>query len=124
MQQGGGAENERSVNQAFIPSTLVTPATVTKRDAIRARLEHIRRAGVVVNVDEFIAGASGIAAPVFDQQGEVVGACTVIAPTARLVAQQDALVPLMKSAGDDISRSLGFTPGGAPPRRSAPPESS
>jgi DNA-binding IclR family transcriptional regulator len=87
-----------------------TPATVTKPDAIGTRLDQIRRTGVVVNVDEFIAGASGIAAPVFDQQGEVVGACTVIGPTARMLAQKDALVQLMKSAGNDISRSLGFTP--------------
>jgi DNA-binding IclR family transcriptional regulator len=95
---------------ASLKFTAFTPATVTRRDVIRTRLDQIRRAGVVVNVDEFIAGASGIASPVFDQEAAVVGACTVIGPTARLLAQQDTLCRVVKSAADDISRSLGGKP--------------
>lgn len=84
-----------------------TDATVTSRDAIRLRLEEIRRAGVVVNIDEFMAGASGIAAPILDTQGVAVGACTVIGPTARLLAQEKELVRYVKAAGEAISRALG-----------------
>ena len=100
--------DERKRLLASLKFTAFTAATVTKREVIRRRLDEIRAAGVVVNVDEFIAGASGIAAPVFDQQGDVVGACTVIGPTARLVAQQGMLAKLVKAAGEDISRRLGF----------------
>ena len=116
--------DERKRLLTSLKFTAFTPATVTRRDVIRTRLDRIRQAGFVVNVDEFIAGASGIAAPVFDQQGEVVGACTVIGPTTRLLAQQESLAKLVKAAGDDISRRSGFTPASAPPRRLAPPGSS
>jgi DNA-binding IclR family transcriptional regulator len=46
---------------------------------------------VAVNVDEFIAGASGIASPVFDSAGVPVGTCSAIGPTSRLVARKDRL---------------------------------
>lgn len=87
-----------------------TPATLTDRDRLRARLDEIRRTGVVVNVDEFIMGASGIAVPVFDRQGAARAACTVIGPTRRLLAQREALVRAVRAAGETISRSLGFPP--------------
>ena len=85
-----------------------TEATITDREVLRARLDEIRSAGVAVNIDEFIAGAGGVAAPIFDAHGAPVAACTVIGPTPRLVAQRDALVRWVKAGGDAISRSLGF----------------
>ena len=84
-----------------------TEVTVTSRDAIRLRLDEIRRAGVVVNVDEFMAGASGIAAPLLDGAGVAVGACTVVGPTPRLLAQEKDLVRHVRAAGEAISRALG-----------------
>jgi IclR family acetate operon transcriptional repressor len=84
-----------------------TEATVTSRDAIRLRLDEIRQAGIVVNVDEFMAGASGIAAPILDAQGVAVGACTVIGPTPRLLAQEKDLVRRVRAAGEAISHALG-----------------
>jgi DNA-binding IclR family transcriptional regulator len=84
-----------------------TESTVTNRDAIRLRLDEIRRTGVVVNVDEFMSGASGIAAPILDTQGVAVGACTVIGPTPRLLAQEKDLVRYVKTAGEAISHALG-----------------
>jgi len=87
-----------------------TDATLTDRDRLRARLDAIRRAGVVINVDEFIAGASGIAAPIFDRQGSPGAACTVIGPTPRLLAQREQLGLWVKAAADRLSRSLGYQP--------------
>lgn len=83
-----------------------TEATVTSRDALRLRLEQIRTTGVVVNVDEFMTGASGIAAPILDTQNIAVGACTVIGPTSRLLAREKDLVRHVKAAAESISRSL------------------
>jgi DNA-binding IclR family transcriptional regulator len=88
-----------------------TGRTVTDRERLRTRLDEIRRTGVVVNVDAFITGASGIAAPIFDAQGIVGAACTVIGPTDRLLAQREPLVSSVRAAGDRISRRLGFQPG-------------
>jgi IclR family acetate operon transcriptional repressor len=91
--------------------TAFTDATVTDRKVLRARLAEIRQAGVVINVDEFIAGASGIAAPILDREGVPVAACTVIGPTARLLAQKDALSRWVKAAAAAVSRALGGKPG-------------
>lgn len=88
-----------------------TDRTVTERERLRTRLDEIRRTGVVVNVDAFITGASGIAAPIFDAQGIAGAACTVIGPTDRLLAQREQLVKWVKAAGDRISHRLGFQPG-------------
>jgi DNA-binding IclR family transcriptional regulator len=90
-----------------------TDVTITDRAALRVRLDEIRSAGVAVNIDEFIAGAGGVAAPIFDAHGAPVAACTVIGPTPRLLAQRDALVRWVKAAGDAISRGLGC-PAAAP----------
>lgn len=100
-----------------------TERTVTDRRALRARLDAVRRAGVAVAVDEFIAGAASVAAPVFDRQGSPVATCSVIGPTPRIVARRDELSAAVRAAADAISRRLGFTAGG-PARRPAPPASS
>lgn len=91
--------------------TPYTELTVTDRTMLRARLDDVRRAGVAVNVDEFIAGAAGIAAPVFDRVGAPIAACTVIGPTSRLLAQKDELSRLVKTAADAVSLRLGFGAG-------------
>jgi DNA-binding IclR family transcriptional regulator len=89
----------------------LTARTCTDRDVLRARLDEVRKAGMAVSVDEFIMGASAIAAPIFDRQGRAVAACTVVGPTPRLLAQRERLVKLVKAAGESVTRSLGFLPG-------------
>ncbi|OGL06800.1 MAG: hypothetical protein A3H48_03735 [Candidatus Rokubacteria bacterium RIFCSPLOWO2_02_FULL_71_18] len=104
-------EAERDRLLESVDLTPFTDVTVTDRDVLRARLEEVRSTGVAINVDEFVAGASGIAAPIFDRAGAVVAACTVIGPTGRLLTQQDDLARWVKAAGDAVSRRLGFQPG-------------
>ncbi len=87
-----------------------TDLTVTDRRALRARLDGVRRAGVVMNMDEFITGAGGIAAPIFDRAGMPVATCTVIGPTSRLMTGKDEVAKWVKTAADSVSRRLGFTP--------------
>jgi DNA-binding IclR family transcriptional regulator len=97
----------RSRLAATLPLRPYTRATVTDRDRLRARLDDIRRVGVAVTVDEFILGASGIAAPVLDRDGVVRAACTVIGPTPRVHAHGDAIARAVKTAANRISRALG-----------------
>lgn len=87
-----------------------TDRTVTDRRLLRARLAEIRRAGVAVTVDEFIAGASAIASPVFDHAGVLMGTCSVIGPTSRLVVRKDRIARWVKRAAAGVSRQLGFVP--------------
>jgi DNA-binding IclR family transcriptional regulator len=101
---------EREVLVETLELERFTDRTVTDRRLLRARLAEIQRAGVAVNVDEFIAGASGIASLVFDHAGVPVGTCSVIGPTSRLVARKDRVARWVKRAAGGVSRQLGFVP--------------
>jgi DNA-binding IclR family transcriptional regulator len=101
-------EREKLVDTLDLES--FTARTVTARGVLRTRLAGIRQAGVAVIVDEFIDGAGGIAAPVFDRDGRPVASCTVIGPTARLVARKDEIARCARAAADVVSQRLGFTP--------------
>jgi DNA-binding IclR family transcriptional regulator len=59
------------------PIPALTPLTVTDRDVIRVRLEEIRERGWAQSEGERVVGSSNVAAPVFDPQGEIIGAVSV-----------------------------------------------
>jgi IclR family acetate operon transcriptional repressor len=84
-----------------------TERTVTSLPALRASLEEVRRTGVCVTIDELVAGASGIAAPVFDREGRVAGACAVGGPTDRVRPRLRALATAVKATASALSVRLG-----------------
>ncbi len=74
-----------------------------------AELEQVRAAGWATSEGERIPGVSAIAAPIFAPGGRVAGAVTLVAPSARLGAEQRArYIPLVCAAADRISRDLGY----------------
>jgi DNA-binding IclR family transcriptional regulator len=87
-----------------------TERTVTSLPALRANLEEIRRTGVCVNVDEIVAGASGIGAPIFDRHGLVVASCAVGGPTSRVRPRARRIAVEVKAAARAISELLGYRP--------------
>jgi len=84
-----------------------TERTVTSLSALRASLGEIRRTGVCVSVDELVRGASGIAAPIMDRHGRVVGVCTIGGPTDRVRPQLRPLAIEVKATARAISALLG-----------------
>jgi DNA-binding IclR family transcriptional regulator len=89
----------------------LTARTITDRTALRARLDEVRRTGVAISNEEFLAGASAVAAPVFDPHGRVVATCTVVGPSARILAQQASLTEWVRAAANGVSKSLGSRSG-------------
>ena len=63
-----------------LPLKRYTDRTVTSLPALRTALEEVRQSGVCVNLDELALGAAGIAAPIFDRDGRVAGACAIGGP--------------------------------------------
>jgi IclR family transcriptional regulator, acetate operon repressor len=90
-----------------LPLERHTERTVTTVGALRASLEETQRTGVCVSVDEMVRGASGVAAPIFDRHGAVVGACTIAGPTDRLRSRLRQLAAEAKDAARAISALLG-----------------
>ena len=62
----------------------VTAGTVTDRHLLRRQFEQVRATGLAVEVDEFQADLSCLAAPVTDAVGRFVGSVAISLPTAEL----------------------------------------
>ncbi|GAA0495436.1 transcriptional regulator [Paractinoplanes deccanensis] len=62
----------------------VTAGTVTDLTLLRRQLRQVAGTGLAVEVDEFQAGLSCMAAPVTDAAGRFVGAVAISMPTGRL----------------------------------------
>lgn len=90
-----------------LPLKRYTDRTVTSLPALRAALAEVRRTGVCVNLDELAVGAAGIAAPIFDRDGHVAGACAIGGPTDRVRPRLKPLAAEVKATARAISALLG-----------------
>jgi IclR family transcriptional regulator, acetate operon repressor len=112
-------ERERILRS--LPLKRYTDRTVTSLPALRAALEEVRQTGVCVNLDELAVGAAGIAAPIFDRDGRMAGACAIGGPTDRVRPRLKPLAAEVKAAARAISALLGQRTGPRPvPRREQP----
>lgn len=86
----------------------LTETTITDRKVLEEAVLQTRRDGYAITTGERQSGASGLSAPVFDSQGELVGAVTVMGPTLRMpldVCEQ--WVEDLLAAAEQITRMLG-----------------
>jgi DNA-binding IclR family transcriptional regulator len=83
-----------------------TPETVTDRKALASMLLRARRVGYAELCDAHIAGASGVAAPVFDGGDRPIAALSLAAPTVRFVKNRAALRELLVVASAGLSHQL------------------
>jgi DNA-binding IclR family transcriptional regulator len=73
-----------AARHARAPFERLTPLTIVTAAAFRAELARVRRAGYASAWGEFEEDLVGIAAPVRDHAGDIVGALTISAPMARV----------------------------------------
>lgn len=95
-----------------IPLKRYTDRTVTSLPALRASLEEVRQTGVCLNFDELAVGAAGVAAPIFDRDGHVAGACAIGGPTERVRPRLKMLAAEVKATARAVSTLLGYRPAG------------
>jgi DNA-binding IclR family transcriptional regulator len=79
---------EREILLEHTGTPVVTPATVTDRSLLGRQLRQVTGTGLALEVDEFQAGLSCMAAPVTDAAGRFVGAVAISMPTTRLRADR------------------------------------
>lgn len=91
------------------PLEKATPFTPTDPDLIIRELEEIRRLGYAYTEGELFAGVAGIAAPIFDAQGEVVGSVGVGGLVPRIQAGREEITTRVVECARVISASLGFS---------------
>ena len=91
-----------------------TPYT-TGRDELAAELSEFRRSAVAFDSNGREVGASGLASPIFDSKGKAFASVSVAGLTDRIIANREQLSSLVRSAGERISRLLGFSGAYPPP---------
>mgnify|MGYP001025910499 CR=1 FL=1 len=88
-----------------------TPMTITDPEQLQAECQRIITQGYAVSHGEWTLDASGVAAPIFNQRGQMIAAMTISGPTQRFT--QDKIEKFSnncKRTGLQISRLLGYNP--------------
>ncbi len=95
-----------------------TPNTITALDALREDLTAVRSRGYAIDDEECELGMRCIAAPVRDDDGNVMAAVGIAGPVQRLTKKMlVSLAPTLLNAVQAISQRLGDRPAGEAPRR-------
>lgn len=91
------------------PLPCLTPKTIADPRRLCHDLELTRARGYAESDEEVLEGARGVAAPIFDEQGDVVGSLGIGGPRHRFrgEAVRRAVSPVLQAA-DLLSASLGF----------------
>lgn len=86
-----------------------TELTITKKDQLRAEVEHAREVGHAVAVDELEVGLTAVAAPIRNAHGDVIASMSVSGPTLRLDQERvDEVVEQLVAAAGEVSHRLGW----------------
>jgi DNA-binding IclR family transcriptional regulator len=88
---------------------VLTGASITDRDELSAQLDQVRRTGYALEDQESTLGDAGIAAPVFDRSGQVVGGIGVIGPVERVLVEpaREGHAIAVRETARNLSRDLG-----------------
>jgi IclR family KDG regulon transcriptional repressor len=88
-----------------------TPTTITDRFELKKQLEKVAAQGYALEDEELDQEVRGIAAPIRDYTGSVIGALSISGPAMRLGEPRlhDELAPMIERAAEDISLRLGFS---------------
>jgi IclR family KDG regulon transcriptional repressor len=92
----------------------LTAKTITDAGELRRQIERAREQGVAFDDEESELGGRCVAAPVFGNEGTLVGAISVMGPTNRVNPETfPGLTALVRETAGEISTALGFRQGPA-----------
>ncbi len=104
-------ENRREMILREIDLVPMTERTITDVDALNVNLEQIRQQGYAVSRGEWIIDASGTAAPIFDQRGQITAAISISGPRQRFTDEKiSEMADLLVKETAQISFELGYYP--------------
>jgi len=89
----------------------MTEKTITDLEELRQNIGKIKKQGFAFSRGEWILEAAGVAAPVFDQRGQITAALTISGPAQRFTNEKVIeLAHLVKAGATEISTELGYYP--------------
>jgi len=88
-----------------------TPMTITDPDELLTECRLIVEQGYAISHGEWVSDASGVAAPIFNQRGQMIAAMTISGPTQRFTPDKvEKFSQNCLRTGLHISRLLGYKP--------------
>jgi DNA-binding IclR family transcriptional regulator len=88
--------------------TKLAPNTITDPAKLTAELAAVRQRGFATSFEETDPGAMGIAAPVYDRNGQTVAGIGLAAPLSRISPERvPELAPIVVDASRQLSERLG-----------------
>jgi DNA-binding IclR family transcriptional regulator len=100
-----------------------TERTIIDAADLLVELAAVRERGYAAEHDEFETGSGGIAAPVFDHNGEAIAALGIDVPAARVLAEEPQLARAVTRAAAALSEALGYVRGLPAPEEQPGPAS-
>jgi DNA-binding IclR family transcriptional regulator len=94
-----------------VPMPKLTEQTIVEPQAFRADLAEIRDHGYAINIEARVHGASGVATPVFNARGHILGALNVGCVTSSFVSNRETIIENLLASARQLNDSL------APARR-------
>ena len=86
-----------------------TENTKTDSDRLKKEIEIIRRDGIAFDDEEYLLGVRSAAAPVKDENGNILAAISFVGPSVRISKlRMLQLAPMVKNCALEISRSIGY----------------
>ena len=87
----------------------MTEQTITNLEVLQTNLDHIRQKGYAVSRGEWIIDASGTAAPIFNQRGQITAAISISGPRQRFTDEKiKKTAELLVKETEKISFDLGY----------------
>jgi DNA-binding IclR family transcriptional regulator len=98
--------------EAYIDTVIGDPQAFPKTDArtLLDTLAEIRKDGIAVSHSDYINGAAGIGAPVFDDGGRLIASIGIITPESKAAAgnRLEELTQAVKNAASELSALMGY----------------
>ncbi|MEH6401932.1 MAG: IclR family transcriptional regulator [Sneathiella sp.] len=86
---------------------IFTKKTVATPNQMRNDISRILEEGLAITSDERVVGASGVAAPVYGSEGNVIAAIAVAGPTDRFLANVSSHKKFVREAAAECTRLAG-----------------
>lgn len=88
-----------------------TDKTVTNPEKLKEKLRRIRQQGWAVSKGEVFSDSASIAAPIYNDKGEVIAGISVGGPINRFTEERiKEILPMVVETAGLISRNLGYNP--------------
>lgn len=103
--------NKSEAEREAVPFEITTANSISDGDTLAKVLQSVCSEGVAFNYQERDIGTCAVAAPVYDQVGQVVASIAVLVPPGRFGdAQRKAHADAVKEVAGSLSAFLGYLP--------------